>query len=74
MRKTTVYLPDELKAKLAAASRREERSEAEIIRDAIEAAVSRHAAPRPKVPLTNRGLGDSRAAERVDHLLDGFGR
>jgi precorrin-2/cobalt-factor-2 C20-methyltransferase len=39
MRKTSVYLPDELKESLGAAAARSGTSEAEFIRDAIEAAV-----------------------------------
>jgi predicted transcriptional regulator len=36
MRKTTVYLPDELKERLEATARRERRSEADLIPAAIE--------------------------------------
>lgn len=74
MKKTTVYLPDELKRRLEAAARAEDRSEADVIRDAITAAVARHGAASPRVPLTGKGLGDPTVAERVDELLDGFGR
>ena len=75
MRKTTIYLPDELKRKVTFAARKQGRSEAEVIRDAIEAAV-KPAAPRPKIPLFDHAFGDPTIAERVDELLDelGFGR
>jgi predicted transcriptional regulator len=74
MKKTTVYLPDGLKERLATAAEVEARSEADIIRDAITAAVDRLTAPEPHIPLTTRGLGDATASERTDELLDGFGR
>ncbi len=74
MTKTTVYLPEDLKISLKRISEEEGRSEAEIIREAIQIAVQKHQNPRPKVPLTQQGLGDPTIAERVDDLLQGFGR
>ena len=73
MRKTTVYLPDDLKAALERVAATERRSEAEIIREAIRTAVSDRVAPAPRVPLTSSGLGDPTVAERSDELLEGFG-
>ncbi len=75
MKKTTIYLPDDLKRKIEHVARTQGRSEADVIRDALEAAVS-YSAPRPKIPLVEHGLGDPTAAEHVDELLDelGFGR
>jgi predicted transcriptional regulator len=35
MRKTTIYVPDELKIEIEAVSKREHRPEAEIIREAV---------------------------------------
>ena len=65
-RKTTVYLPDALKADLEREARRRRCSEAEVIRVAVAAAVSR---PQPR-----HGFVDAPAiAERVDDLLGGFG-
>ncbi len=74
MIKTTVYLPDELKASLKRLSEEEGRSEADIIREAIRTIVERRTSPRPRVPLTEKGLGDSSTADRVDEFLEGFGR
>jgi len=66
-RKTTVYLPDELKAAIEREARRRGSSEATVIRDALTAAMTR---PQPTVS----GLFDGEPfAERVDELLDGFG-
>jgi len=73
MIKTTVYLPESLKADLEKMAAEEKRSEAEIIRAAIAAAIESRQRPRPKIPLFSEGLGDPTAAERVDELLEGFG-
>ncbi len=73
MQKTTVYLPTELKTSLRCMARATGISEAELIRQAIGEKVLRHPHPRPRVPLTDRGLGDPEAAHRVDELLAGIG-
>jgi len=75
MQKTTVYLPEDVKASLERMALEEERSEAEIIREAVRKAVSESRKPRPRVPLTGEGLGDPTATLRVDEFLrKGFGR
>ena len=73
MVKTTVYLPDELKAALARVAAERSISEAELIREALGEKVSAATAARPRVALFAEGLGDATAAERVDEMLDGFG-
>jgi len=73
MRKTTVYLPDDLKAALERLAESEQRSEAEIIREALRSAVLSRGSPVPRIPLTSVGLGDPTIAERTDELLEGFG-
>jgi len=73
MRKTTVYLPDDLKAALKRLAESEQRSEADIIREALRSAFSDRDSPSPRIPLTSVGLGDSTIAERTDELLEGFG-
>jgi len=73
MRKTTVYLPTGLKSALERIASEEGRSEAEIIRSAIQQAVNRRQRPLPRIPLFELGAEDPTAAERVDELLDGFG-
>lgn len=65
-RKTTVYLPDDLKAAVERDARRLGLSEAEVIRRAIAGAVQR---PRPRVGI----IEGEPIAERVDELLSGFG-
>ena len=74
MHKTTVYLPEELKKAVQRMAKETRLSEAALIRQAIGEKVARRARPRPRVPLSARGLGDPSAADRVDDLLDGFGR
>ena len=71
MRKTTVYLPDELKAELGRAAARSGRSEAELIREGIRLVSIQSPKPTPRVPLFRSGTPD--LAERVDEYLAGFG-
>ena len=64
--KTTLYLPDELKAAVEREARRRGIPEAEVIRLALAAGLSR---PSPRA-----GIIDGPAiAEQVDDLLQGFG-
>ena len=73
MKKTTLYLPDDLKAAIERLAAAEGQSEAELIRSALRARVAAASSTRPTVPLTSAGLGDPTFAERVDELLAGFG-
>jgi Ribbon-helix-helix protein, copG family len=68
MVKTTVYLPDELKKRVEATARHERRSEAEVIRAALDA-YTRGGAPRPEFPLFSSG----NPIEDWDEALRGFG-
>ena len=75
MVKTTLYLPEALKASLERLAREEGRSEAELFREAVSELVAARRRARPRLPLFPRGLGDANLAERVDELLaEGFGR
>ncbi len=70
MIKTTVYLTQHTKRRLAALAARQGRSEAELVREAIDRLVSE--APRkPRYPLFRSG--DPTLARRADELLKGFG-
>jgi predicted transcriptional regulator len=73
MRKMTISLPDELKKRLEAVARSTGRSETAVIRDAISGATRGAAAPSPRVPLMERGLGDATIAENVEELLERLG-
>jgi hypothetical protein len=68
MIKTTVYLPDDLKKGVERVAHERDVPEAEVIRDAIRAAVAA-ARPRPRGGL----FGAEPIARRVDELLEGFG-
>lgn len=72
VRQTTVYLPDDLKRRLEQAARQDRRTEASIVRDALEEALSRREVA-PTVPLFSEGWGDLTVAERVDELLADLG-
>jgi hypothetical protein len=73
MKKTTLYLPDELKKRVELVAEAEGRSEADILRDAISSAVAVQPPPRPRAPLPGVKLGDPTIAERAGDLMDGFG-
>lgn len=72
MQKTTVYLPEDLRRRLARLAEQRGTSQAMLIRRAIEDLVEREHGPRPRLPLF-RG-SDPTLAERVDEALEGFGR
>jgi len=75
VKRTTIYLPDDLKRQLEQAARREGRTEADVIREALADALASRERPRPTVPLSDAGLGDPTIAERVEELLvEGFGK
>jgi len=67
--KTTVYLPDDLKRAVAGSARWRGVSEAQVIREAIAAAVMTTSMP-PRWPVF---ASDVLLADDVDAHLDGFG-
>jgi hypothetical protein len=70
VKRTTIYLPDDLKSTLARAAEEEGRTEADLIREGVERLLrARH--PEPRVPLFASGKHD--LAENADKLLAGFG-
>jgi CopG antitoxin of type II toxin-antitoxin system len=71
VKKTTVYLPDELRARLKRAAEASGRSEAELIRAGVEHIVELELTPLPRAPLWS---GPGNLAEHVDEILaEGFG-
>jgi hypothetical protein len=73
--KTTVYLSELTKKRLAQLARRRKTSEANLIREGIERLVFSEppAIPKPRAPLFSSG--DPTLARRVDEeLAKGFGR
>ena len=71
MYKTTIYLPDDLKAALARTAGETGRSEADLIREGVRLALSQHLPPAPHTGVFDSG--DPHLSERVDELLRGFG-
>lgn len=67
--KTTVYLPDDLKAAVKRAARERGISEAEVIRESIRSTVG-STRPRPRGGLYT---GTEPIARRAEELLAGFG-
>lgn len=74
MKRTTIYLPEGLKAALERRAAAESRTEADVIREALAEKLAAGPAPAPRIPLTGTGLGDPTLAERVDELIEGFGQ
>ena len=72
MFKTTIYLPDELKAALRRMADETGRSEAELIREGVQLAVARRSPPTPTMNILVSA--DPHFAERADDHLAGFGQ
>ena len=71
--KTTVYLEAEAYRQLKQIARREGRSAAELVREAVTAYAARHAAPTvpTSIGVGRSGRGD--LSEQAEELLDGMG-
>jgi predicted transcriptional regulator len=69
--KTTLYLPDDLKAALERAARETGRSEAELMREGIRLAVAQQEPPTPTIGMFVSD--DPEFAEHADEHLAGFG-
>lgn len=75
VKRTTIYLPDDLKARLEATARSEGRTEADVIRGALTRALQGREPSRPRLPLTEPTGNTTNWAEQVDEWLgEGFGR
>ena len=72
MQKTTVYLPDDLKAELARTAAEMGRSEAELIRQGIRLAMAQSLPPAPLSGIFDSG--DPSVSQRIDELMEGFGQ
>lgn len=71
MQKTTVYLPDDLKAGLERVSAETGQSEAELIREGVRLALAKHIPPPPTIGIFVSD--DPHFAECADEALAGFG-
>jgi Arc/MetJ-type ribon-helix-helix transcriptional regulator len=72
MQKTTVYLPDDLKADLERTAVATGRSSAELIRAGIRLAIAQETPPIPRSGIFESD--DPSLSERVDELLADFGQ
>ena len=70
VKRTTIYLPDDLKSTLARAAQEEGRTEADLVREGVERLLQARQ-PEPRLPLFSSGK--PHLAENVDELLAGFG-
>ena len=71
MKKTTLYLPQDLKSHIERVARSEQRSEADVIREVLTAGLARRARPRPRGAIFDSG--DPDWAATADENLGGFG-
>jgi hypothetical protein len=71
MERTTVYLTTTQRRALARAARATGRSEAELIRQGVDAVTFEHRVAEPTIPLFESGRSD--LALRSEELLEGFG-
>jgi Arc/MetJ-type ribon-helix-helix transcriptional regulator len=67
MRRTTVHLPDDLKAALQRTAAGQGRTEAELIREGVRLVTERYATPTPRLPLFDSG--DPSLSATVDEAL-----
>ena len=75
VKRTTIYLPDDLKARLEATARAEGRTEADVIREALAQALAQRETPRPRIPLVAATGGETDWAGQIEERLEeGFGR
>jgi hypothetical protein len=70
MTKTTIYLPEQLKEALERKALVERRTEADVIREALEVALRTYQAPEPVFPIFE---SDEVTGRGVDELMSGFG-
>lgn len=72
MKKAVVRIPDELQEDLERVAREEGRSEEDLILEGVRRIVEVPSPPAPRIPLFRSA--DPTLAERVDELLQGFGK
>ena len=72
VKRTTIYLPDEMKTAIEREAVRRGVTEAEVIRQAVGQHLEVRSARRIQTPAIPEGLGEE-LATRVDELLEGMG-
>lgn len=71
--KTTIYLPDDMKAGIERVAREQKCSEAEVIRRALDEHLAGRSAPAYPLPDFPLWDGEPDFSDRVDEFLKGFG-
>lgn len=71
MKRTTVFLPDDLKRALERTARRRRCSEADLIREGVRQVTRDDDLPEPVLPLF--ASGDPKLSADVETALEGFG-
>jgi predicted transcriptional regulator len=69
MHKTTLYLEDEVRERIARVAKETHRSQAQVIRDALRAVFLRAKKPRS----IGLGKGGPDLSDHAEELLEGFG-
>jgi predicted transcriptional regulator len=69
MHKTTLYLEDEVRERIARVAKETQRSQAQVIRDALRAVFLPARRPRS----IGLGKGGADLSDRAEELLEGFG-
>ena len=72
MKRTTIYLPAEMKVGIEREAARRSVTEAEVIRGALNDYLTSSEPPVPQLPVFPEGFGMD-IAGRVDELLEGLG-
>jgi hypothetical protein len=70
VKRTTIYLPDDLKSTLSRAAQEDGRTEADLVREGIQRLLQSRQ-PAPRLPLFSSGK--PHLAENAEELLAGFG-
>lgn len=72
VKRTTIYLPYDMKEAIEREASRRGITEAELIREAVRSHISTSVARKQQVPVFPDGLGEE-LGTRVDELLEGMG-
>lgn len=73
MKKTSIYLEDELDRALALRAAEEGITKAELIRRSLKGVVGRPSRPKPSIGVFRSGLGDLSARDEAYLTETGFG-
>ena len=72
VKRTTIYLPDEMKAAVEREAARRGVTEAEVILDSVETSLATSEQPKPQLPVFPDGLGEDIAGQ-TEKILESYG-